>query len=172
VPSRHIASLALPALVVLAAEPIYILVDTAVVGHLGRTDLAALALGGGVLTLVAFLGTVLAYGTTGRAARRYGAGVRRAAVAEGVQASWVALGAGVGVAVLAQVGAGPVLRTLAGGDGDLARAAADWLRVATLGAPGILLAMAGHGWMRGVQEVRRPMWIVLAANGVSAALCP
>src|SRR5437764_294518 len=31
---RRIAALALPALVVLAAEPIYVLVDTAVVGHL------------------------------------------------------------------------------------------------------------------------------------------
>ena len=63
---RRIAALALPALVVLAAEPLYVLVDTAVVGHLGRVPLAALAVGGTVMTLTAWLGTVVAYGTTGR----------------------------------------------------------------------------------------------------------
>ncbi|MCM0678693.1 MATE family efflux transporter, partial [Micromonospora phytophila] len=92
---RRIAALALPALVVLAAEPLYVLVDTAVVGHLGRVPLAALAIGGTVLTLIAWLGTVVAYGTTGRSARRFGAGDRASAVAEGVQASWLALGVGV-----------------------------------------------------------------------------
>jgi putative MATE family efflux protein len=169
---RRIAGLALPALAVLAAEPAYILLDTAVVGHLGRTELAALALGGGVLSIVIFLGTVLAYGTTGRAARRFGAGERNAAVDEGVQASWIALSAGVVVALVAQVGAGPATRALAGGEGGVADAAAGWLRIAALGAPGILLAMAGNGWMRGVQDTRRPMWYVIAGFGLSAVLCP
>ncbi|MFD0823815.1 MATE family efflux transporter, partial [Micromonospora zhanjiangensis] len=70
--ARRIAGLALPALVVLAAEPLYVLVDTAVVGHLGSVPLAALAVGGTVMTLAAWLGTVMAYGTTGRSARRFG----------------------------------------------------------------------------------------------------
>src|SRR5690242_6977350 len=109
---RRIAELALPALVVLAAEPLYVLVDTAVVGHLGRTPLAGLAVGGIVLTVAAWLGTVLAYGTTGRSARRYGAGERAEAVAEGVQASWLALGAGLVILLLAELFAGPVTRTL------------------------------------------------------------
>src|SRR5215468_9021342 len=110
---RRIAGLALPALVVLAAEPLYLLVDTAVVGHLGPVPLAGLALGGGVLALVAWLGNVLAYGTTGSAARQYGAGARAAAVAEGVQASWLAVAAGLVMAVLAQLFADPLARTLA-----------------------------------------------------------
>jgi putative MATE family efflux protein len=172
VSARRIAALALPALVVLAAEPIYLLVDTAVVGHLGRQPLAALALGGGVLSVAAWLGNVLAYGTTGRSARRHGAGQRAAAVAEGVQASWLALAAGVLLAALAQVGAPAVMRTLAGGDTDVTAAAAGWLRIAALGAPGILLAMAGNGWLRGVQDTRRPVRYVLAANALSAVLCP
>jgi putative MATE family efflux protein len=169
---RRIAALALPALVVLAAEPIYVLVDTAVVGHLGRTELAALALGGGVLAVAAWLGNVLAYGTTGRAARRFGSGDRAEAVAEGVQASWLAFGIGLSMAVLAQLFAGPLTRALAGGDGAVASAAAQWLRIASIGAPGILLAMAGNGWMRGVQDTRRPVRYVLGANVVSAVLCP
>src|SRR6266542_1663345 len=173
VPSlRRVASLAFPALVVLAAEPLYVLVDTAVVGHLGRTPLASLAIGGGVLSVAAWLGVVLAYGTTGRAARRYGAGDRAAAVAEGVQASWLALAAGVLIAVGAQLAAGPLARTLAGHDAAVAAGAAQWLRIAALGAPGLMLGTAGNGWLRGVQDTRRPLIYVLGANALSAALCP
>ncbi|KAB1153681.1 MATE family efflux transporter [Micromonospora sp. AMSO12t] len=169
---RRIAALALPALVVLAAEPIYVLVDTAVVGHLGRVPLAALAVGGTVLTLIAWLGTVVAYGTTGRSARRFGAGDRASAVAEGVQASWLALGVGMLVALGMQIGGGALARTLAGGPGEVADAAAQWLRVAALGAPGLLLAAAGNGWLRGVQDMRRPLMFVLGPNVLSAVLCP
>ncbi|MCW3813437.1 MATE family efflux transporter [Micromonospora sp. DR5-3] len=169
---RRIAALALPALVVLAAEPLYVLVDTAVVGHLGRVPLAALAVGGTVLTLTAWLGTVVAYGTTGRSARRFGSGDRAAAVAEGVQASWLALTVGVLVALAMQVGGGWLARTLVGGPGEVADAAASWLRIAALGAPGLLLAAAGNGWLRGIQDTRRPLLFVLAPNLLSALLCP
>jgi putative MATE family efflux protein len=169
---RKVAGLALPALVVLAAEPLYVLVDTAVVGHLGRTPLASLAIGGNVLTVAAWLGTVLAYGTTGRSARRYGAGDRAGAVAEGVQASWLAFAAGLLIAVGAQVLAGPVAGALAGNNPGVAAGAAQWLRLAALGAPGLLLATAGNGWLRGVQDTRRPLYYVLGANLLSAVACP
>ena len=126
---RRIAALALPALVVLAAEPLYVLVDTAVVGHLGRLPLAALAVGGTVMTLIAWLGTVLAYGTTGRAARRFGAGDRAAAVAEGVQASWLAFGVGAAGRARHAGRRRPARpRTLAGGRARWPTAAARWLR--------------------------------------------
>lgn len=172
---RRIASLALPALVVLAAEPLYVLVDTAVVGHLGRVPLAALGMAGTVLGLAVWLGNVLAYGTTGRAARRFGAGDRAGAVQEGVQASWLAVLAGLALVVAAQVFAGPLTRALSGSGPESAEVAAQaelWLRVACLGAPFILLAMAGNGWMRGVQDTRRPLRYVLGANLASAVLCP
>lgn len=169
---RRIAALALPALVVLAAEPLYVLVDTAVVGHLGRVPLAALAVGGTVMTLTAWVGTVVAYGTTGRSARRFGAGDRAAAVAEGVQASWLALATGVLVAVAIGIGGGALARTLVGGPGEVADAAAGWLRIAALGAPGLLLAAAGNGWLRGIQDTRRPLLFVLGPNLLSAVLCP
>jgi putative MATE family efflux protein len=168
----RIAGLALPALVVLAAEPLYVLVDTAVVGHLGQVPLAALAVGGTVMTLAAWLGTVVAYGTTGRSARRFGAGDRPAAVAEGVQSSWLALAIGLLLAAGLLVGAGPLARTLVGGGSDVAGAAALWLRIAALGAPGLLLAAAGNGWLRGVQDTRRPLLFVLGPNVLSAVLCP
>jgi putative MATE family efflux protein len=183
---RRIAALALPALVVLAAEPLYVLVDTAVVGHLGRVPLAAVAIGGTVLSVGAWLGTVMAYGTTGRAARRFGAGDRAAAVAEGVQASWLALAAGLTFALLMQPLAGPIAAALAGdpaagsaaggdalaGNAAVADAAAGWLRIAAFGAPGLLLAAVGNGWLRGVQDTRRPLLYVLGPNLLSAVLCP
>lgn len=169
--TRRIAALALPALVVLAAEPLYVLVDTAVVGHLGRVPLAAVAVGGTVMSLAVWFGTLMAYGTTGRAARRFGAGDRAGAVAEGVQASWLAIGTGAFLLLLAQLFAGPLTRALAG-DPAAAQAAEGWLRIAAFGIPGLLLAAAGNGWMRGVQDTRRPLWFVLGANVLSAILCP
>ncbi|HEX6076052.1 MAG TPA: MATE family efflux transporter [Micromonosporaceae bacterium] len=172
---RKIGSFAAPALVVLAAEPLYVLVDTAVVGHLGRVPLAAVALGGTVLSLAAVLGNFLAYGTTGRSARHYGAGDRASAVDEGVQASWLALGLGLGFGLLAQVAAGPVARLLAGTgpeSTEVVTGAETWLRIASLGAPGILLTLAGNGWLRGVHDAARPMRYVLVANLLSAVLCP
>jgi putative MATE family efflux protein len=172
---RRIGSLAAPALVVLAAEPLYVLVDTAVVGHLGRVPLAAVAIGGTVLSLATLLGNFLAYGTTGRSARHFGAGDRAAAVDEGVQASWLALGFGLAFALVAQVAAGPVARLLTGGGPDsfdVAAGAETWLRIASLGAPGILLTLAGNGWLRGVQDGVRPMRYVVVANLLSVVLCP
>ena len=171
---RRVTALALPALVVLAAEPLYLLVDTAVVGHLGPVPLAGLAAGGVLMASAAWLGNVLAYGTTGRAARRYGAGQRAQAVREGVQASWLGLGAGLAIVVLAQLLAHPLMSVLVGGpDAAAVRAAGElWFRIASLGVPGILLALAGNGWMRGVQDTRRPVRYVLGGNALSMVLCP
>ncbi len=169
---RRITALALPALVVLAAEPLYVLVDTAVVGHLGPVPLAALTIGGTLMTIAAWRGNGLAYGTTSRAARRFGADDRAAAVAEGVQASWLALTVGVALTIIAMLAAGPVTALMAGGKPEVATAAASWLRIAALGIPGLLLATAGNGWLRGVQDFRRPLRYVLGANLLSAVLCP
>jgi putative MATE family efflux protein len=167
-----VLSLALPALVVLAAEPLYLLVDTAVVGNLGTVPLGGLAVGGALLAWAAGLLNFLAYGTTARAARRAGAGDRAGAVAEGVQATWLALALGLTVLVLFQLLAGPLARLLAGGPGAVATAGEEWLRVASLGMPLLLVSLAGNGWLRGVQELRRPVRYVVAGSLVSLVLCP
>jgi putative MATE family efflux protein len=172
VKSPSVLSLAAPALVVLAAEPLYLLVDTAVVGHLGAVALGGLAIGGGLLAWSAALLNFLAYGTTARAARRAGAGDRAGAVTEGVQATWLALGLGLAVLVFFQLLAGPLTRLLAGGPGEVATAGEGWLRIGSLGAPLLLVSLAGNGWLRGVQELRRPMRYVLAGSLVSLVLCP
>jgi len=157
---------------VLAAEPLYLLVDTAVVGNLGTVPLGGLAVGGALLAWAAGLLNFLAYGTTARAARRAGAGDRAGAVAEGVQATWLALGLGLAVLLLFQLLAGPLTRLLAGGPGPVAEAGEQWLRVASLGVPLLLISLAGNGWLRGVQDLRRPVRYVVAGSLVSLVLCP
>ncbi|MGH3761222.1 MATE family efflux transporter [Actinophytocola sp.] len=170
-PLRQILGLAVPALGVLAAEPLYLLVDTAVVGHLGAVPLGGLSVAAIVLAQVSTQLTFLSYGTTARAARLHGAGRRADAVAEGVQATWLAVAVGVALIIVGQVFAGPVVRLLAG-PGPVADAAVGWLRIALFGVPFILITLAGNGWMRGVQDTRRPLLYVLAGNGISAVLCP
>ena len=169
---QGVLALAVPALVVLAAEPLYLLVDTAVIGNLGTVALGGLAVGGGLLAWAAALLNFLAYGTTARAARRAGAGDRAGAVAEGVQATWLALALGAAVLVLFQLVAGPLTRLLAGGAGAVASAGEQWLRVASLGLPLLLVSLAGNGWLRGVQQLRRPVVFVVAGSLVSLVLCP
>src|ERR687890_2171573 len=170
--SPSVLGLALPALVVLAAEPLYLLVDTAVVGNLGTVALGGLAVGGALLAWAAGLLNFLAYGTPARAARRAGAGDRAGAVAEGVQATWLALLLGAGVVVLFQTLAGPLTRALAGGPGEVAAAGEQWLRIAGCGAPLLLVSLAGNGWLRGVQDLHRPVRFVLAGSLLSLVLCP
>ncbi|QNG19160.1 MATE family efflux transporter [Rhodococcus triatomae] len=171
VPARRVFGLAVPALGVLAAEPLYLLFDIAVVGRLGALPLAGLAVGGLILALVSTQLTFLSYGTTARAARRHGAGDRRGAVGEGVQATWLALIVGTALVVAVQLLAGPIVGLVAGG-ADIAAAAESWLRIAIFGAPLILVGMAGNGWMRGVQNTVRPLKFVVAGLALSAVLCP
>ena len=129
VTGRRIAELALPALGVLAAEPIYLLFDTAVVGRLGVLPMAGLAVGGLILSLVSSQLTFLSYGTTSRSARLFGAGDRDGAVGEGVQATWLAIGIGLLIVMVVQAAAVPLLSVIAGSDA-IASSALSWLRIA------------------------------------------
>jgi putative MATE family efflux protein len=164
--------LTVSAFLVLAAEPLYLLVDTAVVGHLGAHALGALGIGTVLMALLAIVGTFVEYGTTSRAARWFGDGQRDRAVGEGVQASYLAVGIGIVVVLVGQLCAGPMVQLLAGSSSELRGPAEEWFRVALCGMPMVLLVLAGNGWMRGVQLTRAPVVIVLVANGLSAAGSP
>ncbi|MDT5208334.1 MAG: hypothetical protein QOF67_749 [Mycobacterium sp.] len=168
---RRIAALAFPALGVLAAEPIYLLFDIAVVGRLGALALAGLAIGGLILATLSSNMTFLSYGTTARSARFFGAGDRPSAVGEGVQATWLALGLGALIVVVVQIVAVPLVSVLAAGS-DITAAALPWVRIAIVGVPAILISAAGNGWMRGVQDTGRPLRYVVLGFAVSAVLCP
>lgn len=155
----------------LAAEPLYLLFDTAVVGRLGALSLAGLAIGGLIVGMVGSDLVFLSYGTTARAARYFGAGDRAAAVREGVQATWLAVGLGVLFVIVVQVAAVPLVTAIASST-DIAGPALSWLRVAVMGAPAMLMSLAGNGWMRGVQDMIRPLRYVVAGFALSAVLCP
>jgi putative MATE family efflux protein len=170
--TRRLLSLAVSAFVVLAAEPLYLLVDTAVVGHLGAVSLAGLGVAGALMALLTIVGAFVEYGTTGRSARWFGAGRLDAAVNEGVQASWLAIGIGAVIVALGEILADPLTALLAGGHGASQHAAESWFRIAVIGLPGVLLVLAGNGWMRGVQRTREPVRIVLLANALSAVMSP
>lgn len=172
VAKRQLLGLAASAFVVLAAQPLYMLIDIAVVGHLGPVQLGGLGIAAAIMSLLLLAGEFVEYGTTARAARLHGLGRPAAAIDEGVQASWLAVGIGSLLLVAGQFSADWATGLLAGGNLPVQQAAESWLRIGLFGLPGVLLVLAGNGWTRGIQQTRTPVRIVLAANGASALACP
>jgi putative MATE family efflux protein len=166
---REILGLAAAALGSLAAEPLYILVDTAIVGHLGRSELAALGVAGIVLSGLFALFNFLAYATTSQVARADGAGQRETADRLGAQAFWLSLGIGVVLAAALALAADPVVAAM-GADGRTADLAAEYVRIACIGLPFAFLALGGQGYLRGVGDLKTPLNILLAANAANAVL--
>ena len=167
---REILRLAVPALGALIAEPLYVLGDTAIVGHLGTLPLAGLALGGLLLSEIFGFCTFLEYGTTARAARLYGADRKREALDVGVQATWLAAGLGVALILVIELLATPAVQLLGGGDTAAAGQAIEWIRIAALGAPLVLVVAAAQGWMRAFQDTVTPLVVIAVANVLSIGL--
>jgi len=165
----EILRLAVPALGALAAEPLYVLVDTAIVGHLGRPQLAALGIAATVLTGLFGIFNFLQYGTTSQVGRASGAGEAVAANRLGAQALWLSLAFGAVVAGVV-VGFAPGIVGLMGGEGETASFAVTYMRIAALGLPFAFLALGGQGYLRGVADLRTPLLIVIAANVVNLVL--
>ncbi|MFC2359565.1 MAG: MATE family efflux transporter [Actinomyces dentalis] len=165
---RRILSLAVPALGALVAEPLFVLIDSAMVGHLGATSLAGLSLASSVLTTVVGLFVFLAYATTATTARLFGAGDRRGGLRAGVDGLWLAalLGAG---AALALGAAAPGVVGALGADGAVARAAVAYLRASAPGLPGMLAVFAATGTLRGLLDTRTPF--VIATAGAALNVC-
>ena len=166
---REIFRLALPALGALAAEPLYLLVDTAIVGHLGRSQLAALGIAAVILGGVFAIFNFLQYGTTAQVARAGGAGEDETARRLGAQAVWLSLAFGVGVAALVAALAEPLV-ALMGGEGQAADYAVTYLRIAVIGLPAAFLALGGQGFLRGISDLRTPLQIIVAGNAVNVVL--
>lgn len=166
---REIVRLATLALGSLAAEPLYILVDTAIVGHLGRSQLAALGIAATVLGGLFAIFNFLQYGTTAQVARAAGAGESRVARSLGAQALWLSLAVGLGLVALVVVLARPVVSAL-GAEGDTAGYAVTYLRIASLGLPFALVAIAVQGYLRGVSDLRTPLVYVAWGNAANVVL--
>ncbi len=166
---REILRIAVPALGALAAEPLYLLADTAIVGHLGTPQLAALAIAATVLTTLVSLCIFLTYGTTAQVARLHGAGDAARAAGLAAQALWLATGLGVLLALVCATFAGPLVALL-GGEGETGALAERYLRLSAAGLPFALIALAGQGHLRGVGDLRTPLVVVAVAQAVNVVL--
>jgi putative MATE family efflux protein len=166
---REILTLALPALGALAAEPLYLLADTAMVGHLGTQELAALAIAGSLIAGAFTLFNFLTYGTTAQVARLQGAGEAQAAGRIAAQALWLSSAIGIGLTVVL-AGAAVPLVDLMGGEGRTGDLAVLYLRIGSLGLSFALIALAGQGYLRGISDLRTPLVIVVAANAANVLL--
>ena len=166
---REILRLAVPALGALAAEPSYILVDTAIVGHLGRPQLAALGIAAIVLGTLFAIFNFLQYGTTAQVGRASGAGEERAARQLGGQALWLCLGVGIVLTGLL-IALAPAVVRLMGGEGETADFAVTYIRIVSLGLPFAFIAIGAQGYLRGVADLRTPLRILIAGNVANVIL--
>lgn len=166
---REILRLAVPAFLALVAEPLFLLSDAAIVGHLGTPELAGLGVAAVVLQTVVGLCVFLAYGTTASVARHLGAGDLRAALAQGVDGIWLAVLIGA-VATVLGIALTPTL-VGAFGTGDVVSGhATTYLSIAFLGTTPLLVMLATTGVLRGLQDTRTPLLVAVVGNGLNIVL--
>ncbi|MFI8632769.1 MATE family efflux transporter [Microbacterium sp. NPDC077663] len=167
--NREILRLAVPALGALVAEPMFLIVDAALIGHLGVVPLAGLGIASAVLQTIVGLMIFLAYSTTPAVARRFGAGDSKSAVGVGIDGLWLALGLG---ALLALAGslATPWLVDLFGPTREVAEQAVTYLALSMWGLPAMLIVFAATGLLRGMQDTVTPLWIAGLGFGANALL--
>jgi putative MATE family efflux protein len=166
---REILRLAVPALLALVAEPLFLLADAAIVGHLGTASLAGLGIAGAVLQTAVGLCVFLAYGTTAGVARHLGAGDLRGALTQGVDGLWLAVAIGTVVTAAGVVLSGPLAR-LFGASPAVTGPATTYLRIAFLGTVPLLLMLAATGVLRGLQDTRTPLAVAVGGNALNIVL--
>ena len=166
---REILRLAGPAFLALVAEPLFLLSDAAIVGHLGTPQLAGLGVAAVVLQTVVGLCVFLAYGTTASVARHLGAGDLRGALAQGIDGVWLAVVIGT-LATVAGILATPALVGAFGSGDDVAGHAETYLAIAFLGTTPLLVMLATTGVLRGLQDTRTPLVVAVAGNVLNIAL--
>ena len=161
--TREILALAVPAFFALVAEPMFLLADSAIVGHLGTPQLAALGIAGSVMGTLVSLCIFLAYGTTGSVARRVGAGDLTAALNQGIDGLWLAVAVGIPATLFGLLFT-PTIVDWFGPTREVAQQAMAYLSVAVLGSVPLLLMLAATGVLRGLQDTRTPMWVAIGGN--------
>ncbi|MFJ4486629.1 MATE family efflux transporter [Streptomyces longwoodensis] len=166
---REIVTLAVPAFGALVAEPLFVMADSAIVGHLGTAQLAGLGVASALLTTAVSVFVFLAYATTAAVARRVGAGDLQAAIRQGMDGIWLALLLGAAVIVVVLPTA-PALVGLFGASDTAALYATTYLRISSLGIPAMLTVLAATGVLRGLQDTRTPLYVAVAGFVANAAL--
>lgn len=166
---REIVRLAVPAFLALVAEPLFLLADAAIVGHLGVRELAGLGIAAAILQTVVGLCVFLAYGTTAAVARHLGAGDLRRALAQGIDGTFLAIGIGA-LATVAGIALTAPLIDLFGAGASVSGYAEDYLRIAFLGTAPLLIMLATTGVLRGLQDTRTPLYVAIGGNLLNIVL--
>ncbi|MFD7321313.1 MATE family efflux transporter [Streptomyces sp. NPDC059875] len=166
---REIISLAVPAFGALVAEPLFLMVDSAIVGHLGTPQLAGLAIAAALLATAVSVFVFLAYATTAAVARRVGAGDLPAAIRQGMDGIWLALLLG-GAVVVLTLPTAPWLVDVFGASDTAAPYAITYLRISSLGIPAMLVVLAATGVLRGLQDTRTPLYVAIGGFAANALL--
>ncbi|MEU0620660.1 MATE family efflux transporter [Streptomyces rubiginosohelvolus] len=166
---REIIALAVPAFGALVAEPLFVMVDSAVVGHLGTPQLAGLGIAAALLMTAVSIFVFLAYATTAAVARRVGAGDLPAAIRQGMDGIWLALLLGAAVVALA-IPTAPWIVDVFGASDTAAPYAITYLRISILGIPAMLVVLAATGVLRGLQDTRTPLYVAIGGFTANAVL--
>ncbi len=168
-PNRTLLALSIPVLFSLIAEPLTGLVDTAFVAQLGAEALAALGVGTAALSSVFWVFNFLGIGTQTSVAQALGQNdPERASRITGLALVLSGL-FGVALFVIGWLVAAPVAGLL-GATGDVQTQAVEYMRFRLFGAPAVLAMLTAFGALRGVQDMRTPLWIALVVNAVNIVL--
>jgi putative MATE family efflux protein len=158
-----------PAFLALIAEPLFLLADSAIIGHLGTAELAGLGVASAALVTAAGIFFFLAYGTTSVVARHLGAGDESSAVSAGIDGLWLALGLGLVTAAVVAAWAGPISAVFGASPAALEQATT-YLRISAFGIPAMLVILAVTGVLRGLQDTTTPLVASVVGFGANIAL--
>lgn len=162
-PARTFLSLAVPVLFSLVAEPLTGLADTAFVARLGEAPLAALGVGTMTLSAIFWAFNFLSIGTQTEVAQALGGGNREKAADTCGAALLLSCSLGMVTALAALPFLHPIV-TFMGADETMAPLAAEYIRLRLVGAPALLVTLAGIGALRGLQDMRTPFWVACIVN--------
>jgi MATE family multidrug resistance protein len=168
-PHWTLLALSVPVLVSMIAEPLTALVDTAFISSLGVNPLAALGVGTTALSSLFWIFNFLGVGTQTEVAQVFGKG--RVEQAKKIASLALALALGFGLFLILVIS--PIsnwLAELLGASGEVQELSVTYMQIRLYGAPAVLLLMVAFGALRGLQDMRSPLWIALGVNVLNLLL--
>lgn len=168
-PHRTILALSVPVLFSLIAEPLTGLVDTAFVAQLGAEALAALGVGTAALSSIFWIFNFLGIGAQTEVAQALGQ-EREARAARMVGLALLMAGGFGLLLILFGWPLAPTIAELLGAQGAVQADAVTYMRIRLVSAPAMLAILTAFGALRGLQDMRTPLWIALTVNAINIVL--
>jgi len=165
--SRSVLRMAWPVVVQQVAFTMVQLVDTLLVGHLGKDALAGVGLGSIVFWIPQSGIFAVGAGALAVVARNVGAGQRERASVTAAMGLIMVLAWGVLLALVMALAADPLLRVM-GAEPAARDAGVTWMRAASIGFPLTAMLWVGNASLQGAGDTRTPMIIMLVVNLVNA----